>query len=141
MPSRQRLPASFLMRSPMDVESPEHLERLRDLKPIKVALLVFRAGPSRQVARFERTARNPDYWPFIEAVHAQIAATGAAQESCTSITVYGQPCWLICTLNAPRPDSHFSLAVVSAEGADLENVVTRLRAVCQDYWYGSSFFK
>lgn len=126
----------------MDVESPEHLERLRDLKPIKAALLLFRADSPKQQARFERTARNPDYWPHLEALHAQFVAAGAPQESCTPITVYGQACWLISTLNAPRPDSHFSIAVASAvEGADVDSIVTRLRAVCGDYWYGSSFFK
>lgn len=125
----------------MDVESPHHLERLRDLKSIKVALLLLGASSQNQQARFEHSSRNPDYWPAVEALRAQIVAAGAPVETCTPITVYGRPCWLICTLNAPRADSPFSIAVAAAESEKLEAIVARLRSVCHDYWYGLYFFK
>lgn len=125
----------------MDVESPEHLERLRDLPQIKVALLRIWVETPPAV-RFERSARNTDYWPPVEALAADFIATQQPRETCTDIDVYGRPCWLISTLLAPKASSPYAIAITAADdGADLDTLVGRLRQVCHDYWYGSHFFK
>jgi hypothetical protein len=125
----------------MDIESLTHLERLRDLRQIKVALLCLCAkAPAREV-RFERSARNTLYWEPVDALAAQVVAAQAASDRCTPVTLYGQPCRLVCAALAAVPDSPYAIAVVSAEGEELETVVAHLRNVTRDYWYGSSFFK
>ncbi len=125
----------------MDVESPEHLERLRELPQIKFALLRLRAGSPPEI-RFERSARNTAYGPPVEALAADFIAARQPRELCTHIEVYGRPCWLIATLLVPRTDSPYAIAIAAADdGADLETLVGRLRQVCHDYWYGSTFFK
>ena len=125
----------------MDVESPEHLERLRDLKPVKVALLQFHVEMPGRGVRFERSARNAAYWPHVEALHARQVTAMRADEGRSSLVVYGRDCWLISTLLAPRHDSPFALAVATADGVDADDIVTTLRSVCHDYGYGSTFFK
>lgn len=125
----------------MDSESPTHLERLRDLPQIKVALLRLRATAPSRDARFERSARNALYWEPVETLATQLVAAQTPRELCTPVTLYGRPCWLICTALAAAPDSPYAIAVVSSEGVELAGVVEHLRNVTRDYWYGSYFFK
>jgi len=125
----------------MDVESPTHLERLRDLPQIKVALLRLCAKPPSREVRFERSARNASYWAPVEALAAQFVAAEAAHDLCTPVTLYGRPCWLICAALAAKRDAPYASAVVSSEGVERETVVEHLRNVTRDYWYGSYFFK
>lgn len=125
----------------MDVESAEHLERLRDLPQIKVALLRIWVETASEI-RFERSARNAHYWPPVDALASDFIATQQPRETCTTIEVYGQPCWLISTLLAPTASSPYVIAITAADdGADLDTLIGRLRQVCHDYWYGSTFFK
>lgn len=125
----------------MDMESPTHLERLRDLAQIKVALLRLCAKPPSREVRFERSARNTLYWPPVETLAAQLVKAEAASDLCLSVTLYGRPCWLICAALAAGRDSPYTIAIVSSEGVEREAVVEHLRKVTRDYWYGSTFFK
>jgi len=123
----------------MDVESPKHLERLRDQPEIKAALLRERPMAEASECRFERSAKNRDYWPPIEALAARIGAGGRIDEACTSLTVYGQPCWLIVTALDPR--GPYAIAMTAADAAPAMELGAVLRKVTHDYWYGSTFFK
>ncbi|MGH8675846.1 MAG: hypothetical protein ACREVG_16250 [Burkholderiales bacterium] len=123
----------------MDVESPKHLERLRDQPEIKAALLREEPAADAAECRFERSARNSAYWPPIEALAASILATGRVEELCQPVTVYERSCWVIATALDPR--GPYAVAVTAADGAALEELVTVLRKVTHDYWHGSYFFK
>ena len=123
----------------MDVESPEHLERLRDQPEIKAVLLRQRPVADASECRFERSAKNKDYWPPIEALAASIAASGRVDEASTSLTIYGRPCWLLAT--ALNPVGPYAIAVTAADGASVEDLVAVLQTVTDHYWFGSSFFK
>jgi hypothetical protein len=123
----------------MDVESPEHLERLRDQPEIKAVLLRERPAAEASECRFERSAKNKDYWPPIEALAASVVASGHVDEACTSLTVYGRPCWLLAT--ALNPVGPYAIAVTAADGASVDDLAALLRKVTHDYWFGSSFFK
>lgn len=123
----------------MDVESPEHLERLRDQAEIKAVLLREQPVAGAAECRFERSAKNKDYWPAIEALAASVVASGRADEACTSLTVYGRPCWLLAT--ALNPVGPYAIAVTAADGASVEDLVAVLRKVTDHYWFGSYFFK
>ncbi len=123
----------------MDVESPEHLEHLRAQPEIKAALLRERPVAGASECRFDRSAKNRDYWPPIEALAAGISAVGRIDEACTPLTVYGRSLWLIVT--ALDPAGPYAIAVTSADGAPREMLAAVLRKVTHDYWYGSSFFK
>ena len=58
-----------------------------------------------------------------------------------SLTVYGQACWLVACALSENPNTPFAIAVVSAQGAPVEELLDALRSVSRDYWFGSSFFK
>ena len=123
----------------MDVESPRHLEHLRAQPEIKAALLRERPAAGASECRFERSAKNREYWPPIEALAAAIGTGGRIDEACTSLTVDGQPSWLLVT--ALDPQGPHAIAVVSADNAVREELAAVLRKVTHDYWYGSAFFK
>ena len=123
----------------MDIESPRHLEHLRAQPEIKAALLRERPAADASECRFERSAKNKDYWPPIEALAASIRAGGRIDEACTPLTVYGRSLWLMVT--ALDPVGPYAIAVTSADGAPREMLAAVLRKVTHDYWYGSSFFK
>lgn len=125
----------------MDVESPRHLERFRDQPEIKAALL--RAGPTAAdtEARFERSARNTDYWAPILALSSRFLATGRSEALREPIEVYGRPCWLIATSMGPAETGPYSIALAAADGASSEDLVRLLLDVSHDYWHGSYFWK
>ena len=123
----------------MDVESPRHLEHLRAQPEIKAALLRERPVAGTSECRFERSAKNKDYWPTIEALAATIGTGSRIDEACTPLTVYGRRCWLLVT--ALDPHGPHAIAVVSADNAEREELAAVLRKVVHDYWYGSAFFK
>ena len=123
----------------MDVESPRHLERLRDEPEIKAALLRERPAAGASECRFERSARNDAYWPPIEELAASVLASARVDEACRPVTIYGRSCWLLAT--ALNPIGPYAIAVTAADGASVEDLVAVLRQVTHDYWFGSSFFK
>jgi len=125
----------------MDVQSPEHLERLRDQIAFKAALLRRHPDPAVGEARFERSPKNTHYWPPIEQLAAHFAASGLVQETLEEHTLYGRPCWLLATSLAPSPNSPYAIAVAAADSAPPDALLSLLRDVTHDYWYGSSFFK
>lgn len=125
----------------MDVESPEHLERLRDRPEIKAALLYLHPVLPSTPVWFERSAKNALYRDAIEGLAARLRATGRVEDGDERLELYGRPCRLLTTLLAPSAESPFAFAVVSAEGAPIEALQTLLRAVTHDYWFGSTFFK
>ncbi len=125
----------------MDVESPDHLERLRDQPEIKAALLRFGPGPASAEARFERAARNTLYWPAVEQLSARFLAAAGSEEVTESREFYGRPCWLLATRLAASAESPYAIAVAAADGAPLAALVALLRRVGNDYWRGSDFFK
>ncbi|MCE9658420.1 MAG: hypothetical protein K8R60_07660 [Burkholderiales bacterium] len=124
----------------MDVESAEHLERLRCQPEVKAALLRL-AADSPAEARFERAARNSLYRAAIQGLVDRFAATGFVlplQEECV---IYGRPCWLLATSLASSPQAPYAIAVVAADGAPVEALLELLHGVSRDYWFGSTFFK
>jgi hypothetical protein len=123
----------------MDIESPRHLEMLRAEPEIKAALLREQPIADSAECRFERSAKNRDYWPPIEALAASIGTSGRIDEACTPLTVYGRPCWLIVTALDPR--GPYAIAVTAADAASAVELGVVLRKVTHDYWFGSSFFK
>ena len=123
----------------MDVESPVHLERLRDQPEIKAALLRERPDAEASECRFERSAKNNAYWPPIEDFAASVRAGARVDEACRPVTIYGRSCWLLAT--ALHPVGPYAIAVTAADGASVEDLVALLRKVTHDYWFGSSFFK
>ena len=125
----------------MDVESPKHLERLRDLPEIKVALLRMSVAADSSEARFERTAKGTLYWPPVRSLATHFAGAAQPSEIRTPITVYGRSCWLLATMLAPAASAPYVIAVAAADGAEMEAIIGRLREVSHDYWYGSYFFK
>src|SRR5688572_11852081 len=125
----------------MDVESPKHLERLRDQPELKAALLRFQPTPTATEARFERAAKNTLYWPPIEKLSARFLETGRSEDIREARLFYGRPCWLLAITLAQSPDAPYTIAVAAADGAPLDVLVALLRAVSDDYWYGSYFFK
>ncbi|HEX2830598.1 MAG TPA: hypothetical protein VHP37_29945 [Burkholderiales bacterium] len=124
----------------MDVESPEHLERLRGQPEVKAAALRFGPDSAAEV-RFERASRNALYWPPIQGVLDRIASTGCVAPLQQECVVYGRPCWLLATSLASSPQAPFAVAVVSADGAPVEVLLELLKRVSYDYWFGSHFFK
>lgn len=124
-----------------DDESPEHLERLRDRPEIKAALLVLHPVHPSTPAWFERSPKNALYRAAIEGIAARWKAAGRVEEASEPIELYGRPCRLLTTLLAPSQEAPFAFAVASADGAPIEPLVTLLRSVSHDYWYGSTFFK
>ena len=123
----------------MDIESPQHLERLRDQPEIKAALLRERPAAGASECRFERSAKNNAYWPPIEDFAAGVLASARVDEGCRPVTVYGRPCWLLAT--ALNPVVPYAIAVTAADGASVDDLAALLRKVTHDYWFGSSFFK
>ena len=124
----------------MDVESSEHLERLRSQPEVKAALLRL-GGDSADEARFERASRNSHYWSAIQGLVDRFAATGRVlplQEECV---VYGRPCWLLATSLSSSPQAPYAIAVVAADGTPVEALLELLHSVSHDYWFGSTFFK
>ena len=124
----------------MDVESPEHLERLRSQPEVKAAVLRLGSDSTDEV-RFERSSKNSLYWPPIEGLLDRFASTGYVfplQEACV---VYGRPCWLLATRLASSARAPFAVAVVAADGAPVEVLLELLQRVSGDYWFGSYFFK
>ena len=125
----------------MDVESPRHLERLRDQPEIKAALLREQATPAATEVRFERSPRNTQYWPPIETLGARFLEAGRPASACDPIEVYGRPCWLLATALHPSTASPYAIAVASAEGAPVATLLALLRSVSEDYWHVSFFWK
>lgn len=125
----------------MDIESPEHLERLRDQPEIKAALLRSWMAHDAREARFERAAKNRLYWPAIENLGRRFLDAGRAEEVCKGLQLYGRPCWLLACVLAPSPKAAYVIALAGAEGAPVDVLQAVLRDVCRDYWHGSYFFK
>ena len=125
----------------MDVESPKHLEKLRDYPEIKAAFFNYRVASPEMVAEFERAQKNELYWPPIRALARRFAESGAPAEKRDDIEVYDRPCWLISTLLAPRPDSPYAIAVTDASGAGADELIAALRKASDHYWNGSYFWK
>ncbi|MEO8634489.1 MAG: hypothetical protein ABI587_04330 [Gemmatimonadales bacterium] len=125
----------------MDVESPKHLERLRDQPEIKAVLLREDAAPTATEARFDRAPKNTLYWSPIEALAARILGAGRPEEVCDPIHLYGRQCWLLATALSLSPRAPYAIAVASAEGAPVETLLRLLRSVSEDYWQGSTFWK
>jgi len=123
----------------MDIESPRHLERLRDQPEIKAVLLRERPAEGASECRFERSVKNNAYWPPIEDLAAGVLASARVDEACRPVTIYGQPCWLLAT--ALNPVGPYAIAVTAADGASVEDLVAVLQKVTDHYWFGSSFFK
>lgn len=125
----------------MDVESPKHLERFRDQREIKAVLLRSEpADPSTEV-RFERSARNSHYWPFIESLSSRFLAAGRSEEIRQPLEVYGRACWLIATALGSPDKAPYAIAITAADGVAVEVLIALLQDVSHDYWHGSSFFK
>jgi hypothetical protein len=124
----------------MDIESPKHLERFRDRPEIKAVLLRLQPSATTE-ARFERSARNVHYWPFIESLSARFLAAGQSAEIRQPIEVYGRSCWLIATTLGTPDKAPYAVAVTAADGVAPEVLIALLRDVSEDYWFGSSFFK
>jgi len=125
----------------VDVESPKHLERLRDQPEIKAALLCEQASPTAPEVRFERSPKNTLYWPPIESLAAGFLGVGRPAPVCEPIQLYGRPCWLLATALSPARESPYAIAVASAEGAPVATLLALLRRVSDDYWNGSHFWK
>ena len=125
----------------MDVESPKHLERLRDQPEIKAALLRFQPAPTATEVRFERAAKNTLYWPPIEELAARFLAMGRGEEIRETQDFYGRPCWLLAVTLARSPDAPYTIAVAAADGVPVDALVALLQDVSHDYWHGSYFFK
>ena len=125
----------------MDIESPEHLERLGDQPEIKAALLREGPAPEATEARFERAAKNRLYWPPIETLSTRFLAAGRSEEIRESVELYGRPCWLLATRIAESTEAPYAIAVAAADGAPVDALLALLREVSHDYWHGSSFFK
>ena len=125
----------------MDVESPGHLERFRDHRAIKAVLLRMDPDPAYGEARFERSATNPDSWPPIWQLAARFRAAGTVVEASEGVAAYGQPCWLLSVRTSSSGSSPFAIAGVAGPEPPGDDVIGLLRGVCQDYWFGSTFFK
>ena len=125
----------------MDVESPKHLERLRDQPEIKAALLRFQPTPTATEVRFERAAKNTLYWPPIERLAERFLAMGRGEEVRETRDFYGRPCWLLAVTLAQSADAPYTIAVAAADGTPVDALVALLQDVSHDYWHGSSFFK
>lgn len=125
----------------MDIESPDHLLRLRDLPQIKAALLRSWLAHDAREARFERAAKNRLYWPPIENLSRRFLDSGHSEQICEGYQIYGQPCWLLAIALAPSPKSAYVIALTGADGASADELLALLRSVCHDYWHGSDFFK
>lgn len=125
----------------MDVESPEHLERLRARPEYKVAMVRMGIADGHAEARFDRAPRHADYWPPLLALLDRLQHLGAPIETCEPVEVYGRPCWLLATALVATPTSPCALAVVAADGEPAEELAERLRDVCHNHWYGSYFWK
>ncbi len=125
----------------MDVESPEHLERFRDHRGIMAVLLRMDPDPGYGEARFERSPANRAYWPPIIQLAESFQRAGQAADTSRAIEVYGQPCRLLAVRTAEAPTAPFAIAVVAGAAEPEEEVIGLLRAVCHDYWFGSTFFK
>lgn len=125
----------------MDVQSPAHLERFRARPEVKAVLFRLQAEPSAPFARFERTARNTDYWPPILALDTEFLAAATATELAVAHSVYQQPCLLLATRVGPNRASGYAIAMVAAEGSTTTEILALLRQVFDDYWHGSRFFK
>ena len=124
----------------MDVESPKHLERLRDQPEVKAALLRFRAHSASDV-RFERAAKNSLYRSAIQELLDRLDTPAPVLELQEACVVYGRPCWLLATALSSSAQAPLALAVVAADGAAAEVLFALLRSVSHDYWFGSYFFK
>jgi hypothetical protein len=125
----------------VDIESPQHLERLRDQPEIKAALLRSWMALDAREVRFERAAKNRLYWPPIENLSRRFLDAGCAERVCDGQQIYGRPCWLLANVLAPSPNAAYVIALASADGAPLDVLQALLREVCHDYWHGSYFFK
>lgn len=125
----------------MDIESPEHLERLRNQPEIKAAYLRFYPAAGSPEVRFERAPKNTLYWPAIELLLARFLAIGHPEEICEPHAFYARPCWLLATTNGAAHQPSYVIAVAAADGAPVADLVALLRDVSYDYWNGSSFFK
>ena len=125
----------------MDIESPDHLARLRHQSEIKAALLRPWIAHDAKEARFERAAKNRLYWPPIKNLSRRFLDAGRAEQVCEGCQIYGQPCWLLACVLAPSPNAAYVIALASADGLSADALLELLRSVCHDYWHGSDFFK
>lgn len=125
----------------MDVEAPEHLERLRALSFIKAACLVHRPSADSPTALFERAPRNAAYRPPIQDHVARILDAGVVEESSTPISMYDQSCLLLTLSLKPGTAAPFVVAVIAAGEGGEEKCRELLLSVSSDYWFGSRFFK
>ena len=126
---------------PMNVESPEPLERLRGQPEIKAALRRFRAESPAAEARFERASKNALYWPAIESLAHRFGSLGHPRPVQEAHHFYGRPCWLLAVVLDPSADAPFTIAVAAADGAPVETLTALLQSVSRDHWFGSYFFK
>ncbi len=124
----------------MDVESAEHLERLRDQPAIKAAILRLHIGDAREIS-FERATKNVEYKTAVDALAARVIATGDLSGVAESTIVYGNPCWLLAIPLASSPNTPYVVAIAGADRVPIDELVLLLENVCRDYWYGSTFFK
>lgn len=125
----------------MDVESPLHLERLRDQPEIKAVLLRAGLTPGDTEARFERAPKNTRYWNAIASLSARFLADGRSEEVREPHEVYGRACWLLATTMGRPETGPYAIAMTAADGAPLEDLRMLLLDVSRDYWHGSSFWK
>lgn len=125
----------------MDVKSPEHLERLRNQPEFKVAVLRFVASEDSEFVRFERSAKNTDYWPLVEALDKRIIEAKDLSGVAETVEVYNRSCWLLAVSLAPTQGSPYAVALAAADGESIDKLVLLLKSVCHDYWYGSYFWK
>jgi hypothetical protein len=125
----------------MDIESPKHLDRLRDQPEVKVALLRLRPDSIEPEARFERASKNTLYWPAVNDLANHFLSVGRAEEVREEREFYGRPCLLLATILAPSADAPYAIAIVAADGTSDQALVALLQSVSHDYWFGSSFFK
>lgn len=124
----------------MDAELPSHLERFRSQPEIKAVLLREGPRPDNTEARFERSGKNPDYWPAILALSSSFLAAGRSDTLQRPLEVYGRPCWLLSAALGSG-GGPFAIAVTAADGAPAETLRELMLDVSHDYWFGSYFWK
>lgn len=125
----------------MDIESPDHLERLRAEGAIKAVCLVERPGGGGRTVRFERSAKNRLYWPLIEERLALLLGSAQVEDAAEVREVYGQACVVLVVSLRPGTAAPFAVAVVAGDREVAGSVVGVIRDVTRDYWFGSTFFK
>lgn len=124
----------------MDAELPHHLERFRSQPEIKAVLLRLGPLPGHSEARFERSSKNLDYWPAIQALSTRFLTAGRSEAVQEPVEIYGRPCWLLAAALGSG-GGPYAVAVTAADGAPVETLRELLLDVSHDYWYGSYFWK